>query len=91
MADYDDAERHALQEVEPKEQLKWLILQLDSMPVPEEFSRFGEDFEDPEAIDSFAISRASHELIGGAYHGHISLETRHLRALRRLDSNRHHG
>ncbi len=44
-----------------KEQLKWLILQLDSMPVPEEFSRFGEDFEDPKAIDSFAISRASHE------------------------------
>jgi hypothetical protein len=45
-----------------KKKLKGLILQLDSMSVPEEFSRFDEDLEDPEAIDSFAISRASHEL-----------------------------
>ena len=29
MADYDDAERHALQEVEPREQLQWLLEEVD--------------------------------------------------------------
>ena len=29
MADYDDAERHALQEVEPEGQLHWLLEEVD--------------------------------------------------------------
>ena len=29
MADYDDAERHALQEVEPEDQLRWLLEEVD--------------------------------------------------------------
>ena len=29
MADYDDAERHAIQEVEPADQLKWLLEDVD--------------------------------------------------------------
>ncbi len=29
MADYDDAERHAIQEVEPEDQLKWLLEEVD--------------------------------------------------------------
>src|SRR5947209_1535367 len=29
MADYDEAERHALQEVEPQDQLKWLLEEVD--------------------------------------------------------------
>ena len=45
---------------EKNEQLKWLILQLNPVPIPEELPRLGKDFKGAKAVDGTVTRGADH-------------------------------